>query len=183
LLISIIRRLGLLFQGMLKLNLVPFTAVAGLLVGLLAVAFTSWTGHSYSYILFSGQDQLPALFSDGVKFSAGTLALIVVMKGIAYSLSLVSFRGGPTFPAIFLGAVIGVLLSNLTGLVLVAAVAMGMGAMLAAMLRLPLTAVLLTTIFLGGDGVKTMPLTIVAVVVSYVLMVGLSPAPAVTTNK
>jgi H+/Cl- antiporter ClcA len=69
----------------------------------------------------------------------------------------------------FLGAAIGVLLSNVTGLVMIAGVAIGVGAMVTAMLRLPLTAVLLTTIFLGADGVKTMPLIIVAVVISYMI--------------
>ena len=54
---------------------------------------------------------------------------------------------------------------------------MGMGAMTAAMLRLPMTAVLLTTLFLGSDGFPVIPLTIVAVVVAYVAQVWLSPAP------
>jgi H+/Cl- antiporter ClcA len=175
LLIAIIRRLALSLRTTLQRNLVIFTAVAGLLIGLLAVAFTSWTGQSNSYILFSGQNELPALFSNGLQFSAGTLILIVLLKGAAYCLSLIGFRGGPTFPAMFLGAVIGVLLSRVTGLVMVAGVAMGMGAMVASMLRLPLTAVLLTTLFLGADGVKTMPLTIVAVVVAYVITQRLTP--------
>jgi H+/Cl- antiporter ClcA len=169
LLVFIIRRAGLAYYAFLKRNLMPFTVLAGLLIGLLSVAFTSWTGHSNSYILFSGQNQLAPLLSNGAKFSVGTLLLILMMKGVAYGLSIVSFRGGPTFPAMFLGAVIGVLLSNVTGLVMIAGVAIGVGAMVTAMLRLPLTAVLLTTIFLGADGVKTMPLIIVAVVISYMI--------------
>jgi hypothetical protein len=46
-------------------------------------------------------------------------------------------------------------------------------------LRLPLTSVLLTTLFLGTEGFPVMPLVIVAVAVSYILTVRLSPpAPA-----
>jgi hypothetical protein len=45
------------------------------------------------------------------------------------------------------------------------------------MLQLPLTAVLLTTLFLGIDGINTMPLTITAVVVSFVLSKWLTGPP------
>ncbi len=40
--------------------------------------------------------------------------------------------------------------------------------MCVAMLRLPMTAVLLATLLLGAEGLTVMPLVIVAVVVSYV---------------
>jgi hypothetical protein len=43
------------------------------------------------------------------------------------------------------------------------------------MLGLPLTAVLLVTVFLQADGLKVMPLVIVAVVVAYVVSVRLRP--------
>ena len=39
-----------------------------------------------------------------VEWLLNALALLIVFKGVAYSVSLGSFRGGPTFPAIFLGA-------------------------------------------------------------------------------
>lgn len=58
-----------------------------------------------------------------------------------------------------------------------AGVAMGMGAMTCVMLGLPLTSVLLTTLFMGSDGVSLMPLTILAVVVAYVGRAYFSPAP------
>jgi H+/Cl- antiporter ClcA len=77
----------------------------------------------------------------------------------------------------FIGAAGGVALSHLPGLGLVPAAAMGIGAMTAAMLRLPLTAVLLTTLFLGSDGFSVMPLTIVAVVVAYLAANRLTPPP------
>jgi hypothetical protein len=49
------------------------------------------------------------------------------------------------------------------------------------MLQLPITAVLITTLFLGTDGIKVMPLTIVAVVVSFVLSKWLTGPPAAPT--
>ena len=46
---------------------------------------------------------------------------------------------------------------------------MGIGAMCAAMLRLPMTSTLLATLLLGTDGVSVTPQVIVAVVVAFVL--------------
>jgi hypothetical protein len=43
---------------------------------------------------------------------------------------------------------------------------MGIGALCAVMLRLPLTSVLLATLLLSSDGLQVMPLAIVAVVVA-----------------
>jgi hypothetical protein len=87
-------------------------------------------------------------------------------------------RGGPVFPAMFLGAAGGILLSHLPGLPLVPAVAMGIGAMCVVMLLLPMTSVLLATLLLSSDGLAVVPLVIVAVVVAHVASAWLSPAPA-----
>ena len=40
--------------------------------------------------------------------SVGTLLILVLCKGVAWAVSLGSFRGGPTFPAMFLGAAGGI---------------------------------------------------------------------------
>ena len=52
---------------------------------------------------------------------------------------------------------------------------MGIGAMSVAMLRLPLTSVMLATLLLFSDGLAVMPLVIVAVVVSHVMTARLTP--------
>jgi hypothetical protein len=90
------------------------------------------------------------------------------------------FRGGPTFPGMFIGAAGGVALSHLPGLPMVAGAGMGLGSMTCAMLGLPLTSVLITTIVLGSDGFAVMPVVIVAVVVTYVGRAYFSPRPRVT---
>lgn len=105
------------------------------------------------------------------------LVLLVVCKALAYCVALSSFRGGPTFPAMFIGAAGGVALSHLPGLPLIPAAAMGIAAMTAGILRLPMTSVLLTTLFLGSEGLTVLPLVIVAAVVSYVVSVRLTPPP------
>ena len=78
----------------------------------------------------------------------------------------------------FIGAAGGLALSHLPGLPEIAGVAMGIGAMTAAMLNLPFTSVLLVSLFLQADAVALMPLVIVAVVVSYVASAHLAPPKA-----
>jgi YrhK-like protein len=64
---------------------------------------------------------------------------------------------------------------------LAAGIGMGMGAMCAAMLRLPLTSTLLATLLMGVDGVAVTPQVVVAVAVAFVITSVLpapGPAPA-----
>jgi hypothetical protein len=78
----------------------------------------------------------------------------------------------------FIGAAIGVAGSHLPGLVLVPAVAMGIGAMATVMLKLPLTSTLLAILLFASDGLSVTPLVIVAVVVAYVLSARMPQTPA-----
>jgi H+/Cl- antiporter ClcA len=146
------------------------------IVAVLAIGYAEWSGKDVTDVLFSGQDALPRLVENSAGYSFGALLLLLLCKGLAYSTSLGSFRGGPTFPAMFLGAAAGLALSHLPGLELVAGVGIGIGAMTVGVLRLPLTSVLLTTLFLGADGFPVMPVVIVAVAVSYIVTIRLSPA-------
>jgi hypothetical protein len=176
-----IRRLALLLRPVVERRLLLLTPLAGVVVAALAMVYTKVSGHGFSDVLFSGQDQLGPLIGQGAGYSVGALVLLVACKGLAYSVSLASFRGGPVFPAMFLGAAGGIALSHLPGLPLVPGVAMGIGAMCVVMLKLPLTSVLLATLLLLSDGLAVMPLVIVAVVVGYVVSIRLTPTPAPPT--
>ena len=154
-----------------------WTPVAGLAVAALAIVFGQHSGHSASEVLFSGENALGGLVQDAAGWSVGALVALLVCKGLAYALSLAGFRGGPVFPAVFLGAAGGLALSHLPGLPAIAGIAVGIGALTVGMLRLPLTSVLLTTLLLAGDAVALMPLVIVAVVTSYVASARLAPPP------
>ena len=152
--------------------------LAGLVVAALAVLYAEGTGKASSDVLFSGQSALPGLIQHASSYTVGALLLLMVCKGLAYGVSLSSFRGGPIFPAMFVGAAGGIAMSHLPGLPVVAGVAMGIGAMSAVMLTLPLTSVLLPSLLLLSDGLAVMPLVIVAVVVAYVAAARIAPAPA-----
>jgi hypothetical protein len=170
--------LGLLLRPHVERRMLLLTPVVGLIIGGLALAYTEGTGKSSSDVLFSGQSQLGPLIDHAAGYSVAALLLLMACKGLAYGASLSSFRGGPTFPALYIGAAGGIALSHLPGLPLVPGVAMGIGAMCAVMLRLPLTSVLLASLLLFSDGVTVMPLVIVAVVVAYVASARFVPAPA-----
>jgi chloride channel protein, CIC family len=129
-------------------------------------------------VLFSGQSALGPLIAHSASYTVGALLLLIACKSLAYGVSLSSFRGGPTFPALFIGAAGGIALSHLPGLPLIDGVAMGIGAMSVVMLRLPLTSVLLASLLLASDGLAAMPLVIVAVVVAYVASARFTPTPA-----
>ena len=143
------------------------TTVAGLIVGLLAASYSAITDESSRFILFSGQDQMGPLISEEASLTTGALLLMILVKSLGYGISIASFRGGMTFPAIFIGAAIGVQIAHWTSTPLVAAVAIGMAAMTVAMLRMPFASVLITTLLMGADGVAVMPLVIIAVVLSF----------------
>jgi H+/Cl- antiporter ClcA len=178
-LVGVIRRIAVLLRAPVERRVVIAAPLVGLAVAGCAIGYAQLTGHGVSDVLFSGEDQLPGLVSAGTDYTVGALLLLIVCKSLAYAGSLVAFRGGPTFPSLFLGAAGGIALSHLPGLSVVPAVAMGLGAMCAAMLQLPLTSVLLATVILGADGFTVMPLVIVAVTVSYVASARLAPRPAV----
>ena len=126
-------------------------------------------------MLFSGPGPAarPGLRAPGT-WSLGALALLVVLKGLAWAISLASFRGGPTFPAMFLGAAAGVMAAQLPGYDLTPAVAVGIGAGVAAVLRLPLSAVVLALLLTAQSGAGAAPLVIVGVVAAYITTLALN---------
>jgi H+/Cl- antiporter ClcA len=169
----VIRQLGL--RGAQVVATKPFVLIpaAGLVVALLAILFAETTTHATNQVLFSGQDQLPGLVANADTWSLGALAMVIACKGLAWAVCLGSFRGGPTFPAIFLGAAGGIAASHLPGLSITPAVAVGMSVMVVAFLKLPLSAVVIATALTTSAGLAVGPLIIVGVVVAYLATLGL----------
>jgi hypothetical protein len=177
-LVAAVRWIAGLLRHPVERHLLVATPLIGLAVAGLAIAYAQATGHDVADVLFSGEAGLPAVVGAHADYTVGALLLLLVIKSLAYAGSLVAFRGGPTFPAVFLGAVGGIALSHLPGLPLVPAIAMGMGATCAAMLQLPLTSVLVASLIMGSDGLAVMPLVIVAVAVSFITSARLAPRSA-----
>ena len=83
------------------------------MIGLTAMAYQLMSGHGFSQVLFSGQEALPELVQHAADYSVGVLILLAVCKSFVYGLSLSAFRGGPVFPAMFVGAVLGTAVAGL----------------------------------------------------------------------
>ncbi|HEX5917683.1 MAG TPA: chloride channel protein [Nocardioides sp.] len=172
----LIRWIGLSLRPLVHVNRVLVTSLLGLGIGSTAMAYQLISDQSFTQVLFSGQDALPELVADATSYSTEVLILLAACKTLVYGLSLSAFRGGPVFPAMFVGAVLGVAVSGLPGMTLAPAIGMGIGAMCTAMLRLPLTSTLLATLLLGADGVSVTPQVVVAVVAAF-LVTTMLPAP------
>jgi len=145
---------------------------AGALVGVVAVAFRAATEEPVDLVLFSGQEALPEIAALG---PAWIVAALVIAKGVAYGLSLgAGFRGGPVFPAIAIGAAVGVLAADvLPGLELTPAFAAGIAAGTAASLRVPITAALFVALLVGPSATDVAPIAVLAAATGWLAAVAL----------
>ena len=145
---------------------------AGAAVGALAVGFRAATGQSVDLVLFSGEDSLAQLLAET---SAGVLALLLLVKGAAFTLSLgAGYRGGPTFPAVTLGVATGALASILLpGLDLTPAVVAGLAAAACAALRLSFFGALLAALMAGSAAAETIPIAVIAAVIGWLVATAL----------
>jgi H+/Cl- antiporter ClcA len=148
----------------------PFLLVplAGLLVAGLAITYAQVGDQTPYAVLFSGSRALDPVVQQAGTMTIATLALLLACKGLAWGVSMGSFRGGPVFPAIFVGTVGGLLASHLPGFPEGAAVATVMAATVAAVLRLPLASVVIALTLTSSAGAGATPLIIVAAAVSYI---------------
>ncbi len=158
--------------------------IAGLIVAGLAITFAQLGDQTPYAVLFSGSRALVPVVQQAETLSVATLGLLLACKGLAWAVSMGSFRGGPVFPAIFAGAIGGLLASHLPGFPEGAAIATVMAATIVAVLRLPLAAVVIALLLTSSAGAAVTPLIIVAAVVSYLLVEALEnafapPAPKV----
>jgi len=170
-----IRRLAFQIQPWVERRRILTTPLLGLIIATSAIVFEQVTGKTSSLVLFSGQSALAPLVQHAATFTAGALVLLVACKSLAYGVSLSGFRGGPTFPGMFIGAAGGIALSHLPGLPMIDGVGMGIGAMTVVMLGgLPLTSVLLSLLFLQADALNLISVVIIAVAVSFVVSAWLS---------
>lgn len=162
--------IGRAFERTTRRKYLVLVPLAGVIVGVLAVVFAQVTDQTEFLILFSGSRALDPMVSSAATFSVATLAMLVVCKGLAWGVSMGSFRGGPVFPAIFLGAAGGLLASHLPGFSEGAAVPVAVAATVVAVLRLPLASAVIALVMTAQAGPTALPLIIVAVVISYVLV-------------
>jgi H+/Cl- antiporter ClcA len=157
----------------------------GAAVGLVAQV-ARLLGASSQDVLFSGQSSVP---SEVAQTSVVTLLVLLVAKAIGYGISLgCGFRGGPVFPAIFLGVAVASFAHLWFGTSSTWAVAVGAAAGMAAGTRLVFAALLFSGLLVGTNGVDTIPAAVFAVVAAWLTGAALdqlwpdrfAPAPSAT---
>jgi H+/Cl- antiporter ClcA len=137
----------------------------GLAVGLLALA-ADGLGADPVDVLFSGQASLPNVAAED---SAKVLIVLLVAKGLAYAVCLgCGFRGGPVFPAMFLGVGLATFAVIAFDVSPTLAVAVGTAAGMAAMTRLLFASILIAALLVGSAGTDTVPAAVLAGVAAWV---------------
>ena len=133
--------------------------VGGAAVGALALV-ADVLGADSQDVLFSGQASIPTLVEET---STSVLVVLLGAKAIAYAISLAcGFRGGPIFPAVFLGIGVATLPVVWFGVSPTFAVAVGAAAGMAAQSRLILTSMLFAALLVGTRGFDTISATVLA---------------------
>jgi H+/Cl- antiporter ClcA len=144
----------------------------GLLVGVIA-ELADVLGANSQDVLFSGQASIPALLAED---STKIVLILLAAKAAAYAVCLgCGFRGGPVFPAIFLGVGLATLITEVTDMSPTAALAIGAGAGMAAMTRMLLTSALLAALLVGSAGIDTTPIAVLAAVSGWLAVAAFDP--------
>ena len=147
----------------------------GLAVGCLA-QLADVLGANSQDVLFSGQASIPAVVAEG---SAGIVIVLLVAKGLAYAICLgCGFRGGPVFPAIFVGVGIAMLAALALDQSPTLAVAVGTAAGMAAATRLVISALVVATLLVGSAGADALPAAVLAAAAAWMTVTALEPRPA-----
>jgi H+/Cl- antiporter ClcA len=150
-------------------HLMITTVGAGLVAGASATVYAVVTDHSPVEVVLSGQATLPTLATDPGYWTTAALVTLLACKALAYAVCLGAFRGGPAFPAIFLGAAFGVLASTwIPSIGTVPGLAIGMAAGVT-VIRLPVTSIVLVVLLLGSAASSQMPVVILAVVAAMIV--------------
>ena len=138
--------------------------LGGLAVGALALLADALGADSQD-VLFSGQDSVPALVAED---SARVVLVLVAAKALAYGVCLgCGFRGGPVFPAIFLGVGLAMLAVIAFDVSPTLAVAVGTAAGTVAATGLLFSGVLFAAVLVGTHASAVVPAAALAGVAAW----------------
>ncbi len=171
--IAATRRLaGAIFDERKRISMPWLLLAGGLTIGLIAQV-ADWLGANSQDVLFSGQASVPALAAES---STAILLLLLAAKMLGYAVSLgCGFRGGPVFPAIFLGIAVATFAVEWLGVSPTLAVSVGTAAGMAATTRLLLTPMVFAALLVGSNGVDTIPAAVLAATAAWLVITRLNP--------
>jgi H+/Cl- antiporter ClcA len=158
-------------RGERRLTMPGLLLAGGTTVGLLALLADA-LGAQANEILFSGQAAIPELVAEQ---TTAVLLLILAAKATAYAVSLASgFRGGPIFPAVFLGIGVATLPVVWFDVSPTFAIAVGAAAGMAAHSGFVLTSMLFAALLVGSAGLDAVPAAVLATVAAWLTRSALS---------
>ena len=160
------RRIGAAVNGLRGRLGMPLLLIAGgAAVGVIA-EIAAVLGADSQDILFSGQSSVPVVVAER---SAGIIVLVLAAKFLAYGVSIgCGYRGGPIFPAIFLGTGLASLAVAWFGMSPTAAIAIGAAAGMTAQTRLVVAPVLFAALLVGLAGTHATPAAVLATASAWV---------------
>ena len=168
-LITVVRRAAtaLSERGGQRLGMPGLLIGGGLAVGVLAL-LADVLGADSRDVLFSGQSAIPTLVKED---SAGIVVILLAAKALAFAVCLgCGFRGGPVFPAIFLGIALAMLAVVAFDVSPTLAVAVGTAAGTAAMARLLFAGLLFAALLVGTASLDVIPAAVLAAAAAWVTM-------------
>ena len=164
-----IRPIGKRIAPRVTANVVPMSVAAGALIAAAAVLYSVVTDRTLYEVLSSGHELLGEVITEPASFATGSLVALVVLKAVAYVLSMTAFRGGLIFPALLIGAAAGVVLGHLPGLGTLPGIAIAMTAATVVSCSLPITSVVLVALILGASFEGMAPLILVSAVIAMIV--------------
>jgi len=183
LLLALVRRFGARVAEFAQERMAATLILGGVAVGLLALIARGLGGDAQD-VLFSGQAAVPHVITEG---SFGVLIVVLVAKALGYAISLGSgFRGGPVFPAIFIGVALATAAVIAFDVSPTLAVAVGTAAGMAAMTRLVVAGLFFAALLVGTNGFDAIPAAVLASAGAYVTTQALdrrSTGGAATTGR
>ena len=141
--------------------------IGGLVIGLI--------GSFLPLTLYSGQNQLLQIIHNPAAYGVGILLLMMLVKMLLTGTSFATgFVGGPIFPLLFIGGILGQVLSEILtfipqGVVVLA----GMAGAACAFLPMPLTMVLLLGLF--GGQTDLIPVIVIGAVAGFIVSKAVTP--------
>jgi H+/Cl- antiporter ClcA len=174
LLIGLVKRgaLWLMAEGPKRVGMAGLLLGGALAVGVLA-ELADLLGTNSQDVLFSGQASVPVVVGES---TAALVLVLLVAKALAYAVSLgCGFRGGPIFPAVFLGVAVASLPVEWFGVSPTWAIAAGAAAGMAAQTQLLVSPLLFADLLVGHAGLDATPAAVLATAAAWITTSALQP--------